>query len=178
VQDNNIHNLYHQAPRDPVMERALACASGRRWVAILGLMALGLVSASLCRAGNGPVTYAYDALGRLVAVVDGSGNAAVYTYDAAGNLVKIAPPTTAVSIFSFTPNNGPVGQSVTIYGDGFSTTASQNAVTFNGVAATATASTIATITTKVPTDATTGPIKVTVGGNSGTSTTNFKVTAN
>jgi YD repeat-containing protein len=140
-------------------------------------MALGLVSASLCRANTGPLTYAYDALGRLVAVVDGSGNAAVYKYDAAGNLLSITPTTSAmVSIFSFTPNNGPVGQSVTIYGDGFSTTASQNTVTFySGKTATVMQSTLTTITTTVPTGATTGPIKVTVGGHSATSTGNFTV---
>ena len=42
------------------------------------LIALGLVSTNLSRAGSGPLTYAYDALGRLVAVVDGSGAAAQY----------------------------------------------------------------------------------------------------
>jgi YD repeat-containing protein len=182
VQGNEINTLNSRASHDLTTgrQRPMDCAPVRqrwRWIAALGLMALALVSASLCRANSGPVTYAYDALGRLVAVVDGSGNAGVYKYDAAGNLLAITPTTSGtVSIFSFMPNNGSVGQSVTIYGDGFSTTPSQNTVTFyNGKTATVTGSTLTTITTTVPTGATTGPIKVTVGVNSATSTGNFTV---
>jgi len=65
-------------------------------------------------------------------------------------------------------------------GNSTSTTPSQNTVTFyNGKNVTPTApTTIATITVPVPTGATTGPIKVTVGTNSATSPENFKVTAN
>jgi YD repeat-containing protein len=33
--------------------------------------------------------YFYDELGRLVGVVDGSGDAAVYVYDEVGNLLQI-----------------------------------------------------------------------------------------
>jgi len=36
-----------------------------------------------------PVRYAYDALGRLVAVADPTGNSATYRYDAVGNLLGI-----------------------------------------------------------------------------------------
>jgi YD repeat-containing protein len=130
------------------------------------------------RAGAGPVTYAYDELGRLIAVVDGAGSAAQYSYDAVGNLTAITIPSAPVSIFTFTPNDGPVGLTVTIYGDHFSTTPSQNTVKFNGHVATVTASTIATITTSVPGGATTGPIQVTSPSGSATSSTNFTVTAN
>ncbi len=150
-------------------------------MAASALIALGLVSASLSRAGGGPLTYAYDAIGRLVAVVDGSGAAAQYKYDAVGNLLSITPTTAAtVSIFTFTPNNGPVGMPVTIYGDGFSTTASQNTVTFyNNQSVTPSQATVATLTVTVPAGATTGPITVkVVGGRSATSTFNFTVTAN
>ena len=38
--------------------------------------------------------YFYDELGRLVGVVDGSGNAAVYVYDEVGNLLSIRRFTT------------------------------------------------------------------------------------
>ena len=75
-------------------------------------------------------------------------------------LGRIAPLAT-VSIIEFTPDSGPVGAAVTIYGTGFSTTASQNTVTFNGVAATVTAATTTKISTSVPAGATTGPISVT-----------------
>lgn len=108
-------------------------------------------------------TYAYDELGRLIAVVDSSGNAGVYSYDTVGNLLKITNTTSStVSIFTFTPNNDSVGQSITIYGDGFSPTPSQNTVTFyNNKTATPSQATIATLVVAVPTGATTGPITVT-----------------
>jgi len=150
-------------------------------IAALWIVSFAATMPGRSGAGSGPVTYAYDELGRLVAVVDGVGNAAQYNYDAVGNLKSITIPTGPVSIFTFTPNNGPVNTTtVTIYGDGFSTTPSQNTVTFyNGKNVTPTApTTIATITVPVPTGATTGPIKVTVGTNSATSPENFKVTAN
>ena len=88
--------------------------SWRRWIAGLGLIALALASPRLSGAG-GPITYPYDDLGRLVAVVDTSiitgTNAGVYYYDAVGNLTKIANNSaTTVAIFAFSPNNGPVGQ--------------------------------------------------------------------
>jgi len=127
--------------------------------------------------GAGSVTYAYDELGRLIAVVDNSsGAAAQYNYDAVGNLLSITHPTAAVSIFTFTPNDGGTGLSVTIYGDGFSTTPSSNTVTFyNGKTAVVTASTLSTITTTVPANATTGPIKVTSPNGTATSSTNFTI---
>ncbi len=128
--------------------------------------------------GAGSVTYAYDELGRLIAVVDNSsGNAAQYIYDAVGNLKQITNTTgSTVSIFTFTPNNGGTGLSVTIYGDGFSTTPSSNTVTFyNGKTAVVTASTLSTITTTVPANAATGPIKVTSPNGIATSSANFTI---
>ena len=91
------------------------------------------------RAGAAPLsggstqsaTYVYDAGSRLIAVVDPSGNAATYSYDNAGNLVGIGKPSSSVvSIFGFTPNNGPPGTPITIYGNNFSTSPGQNAVQF------------------------------------------------
>src|SRR6185436_243669 len=84
-------------------------------------------------------TYIYDELGQLLAVIDSSGETAVYSYDAAGNLLSISRRSTAtVSIIEFTPNSGPAGTQVTIYGTSFSTTPSSNTVSFNGAAATVT----------------------------------------
>ncbi len=122
------------------------------------------------------ITYLYDELGRLGAVVDPSGDTAVFSYDAVGNVLSIQRyASSTVSVIEFTPNKGPVNTTVTIYGTGFSTTASQNTVTFNGVAATVTSSTATSIVTKVPTGATTGPIMVTAPGGSATSGQNFVV---
>jgi YD repeat-containing protein len=38
---------------------------------------------------NGPISYVYDELGRLVGVIGNSGNAAVYNYDAVGDISGI-----------------------------------------------------------------------------------------
>lgn len=70
-----------------------------------------------------------------------------------------APVLTAVS-----PTSGPVTRLVTITGNGFSTTAGLNQIKFNGVNATTLSATATTLTTQVPSGATTGPVTVTVGG--------------
>jgi large repetitive protein len=127
---------------------------------------------------NNPVQYVYDGLGRLTQVIDPNGNAATYNYDAVGNLLSITRSTTSPSglaIFSFSPTQGGVGQTVTIQGQNFSATPSANAVQFNGTAATVTAATTNQLTTTVPAGATTGPISVTVGTSTATSSTNFTV---
>ena len=89
-----------------------------------------------------PVTYFYDGLGRLAGVVNGNGESAVYVYDAVGNLLAIERHSSGtVGIVQFTPSGGPIATTVTISGTGFSTTPSQNTLTFNGVAATVTGAT-------------------------------------
>src|SRR5207244_2015472 len=82
-----------------------------------------------------------------------------------------------VSISEFTPNGGSIGTAVTIYGTGFSATAAQNSVTFNGTPATVTASTTSRIDTTVPSGGTTGAIGVTSPNGSATSNGSFTVTA-
>ncbi|HTG18091.1 MAG TPA: Ig-like domain-containing protein, partial [Blastocatellia bacterium] len=124
-----------------------------------------------------PINYVYDELGRLVSVIDKDGNAATYAYDSVGNLLSISRQVpTQVSIIQFSPNSGPIGASVTIYGTGFSATASQNAVTFNGVAASVTASSPNLVVTSVPTGAASGPVAVTSPTGSATSAASFTVT--
>jgi hypothetical protein len=83
-----------------------------------------------------------------------------------------APPPT---ITSFTPTNGVQWSTVTITGTNFSTTASENIVKFNGTTAEVSASTATSITTVVPTDATTGTITVERAGQTATSPTPFRV---
>ena len=82
------------------------------------------------------------------------------------------------TIISFTPLSGPVGTTITITGTDFNTTPANNIVTFNGIAAVVTASTATSISTSVPSGATTGKITVTVAGNTATSTTDFTVIQN
>jgi YD repeat-containing protein len=119
----------------------------------------------------GPVSYAYDALGRLVSVVDASGDAATYTYDAVGNILSIGRVGAGtVAITQVTPNSGIVGAPVTLYGTGFSPTPVQNTVTFfNNKPAVVTSSTATQIVTSVPANATSGTIAVTSPLGSATS---------
>ena len=121
------------------------------------------------------ITYVYDSGGRLIAVVDGSGNSATYSYDAAGNLLSITNSGSShTAVYSISPNKGPAGTHVTIYGDGFSTTPSQNTVTFSsGKNATVAASTLTTITTTVPSGAVSGSVSVT--SPNGSASGNFTV---
>ena len=114
-------------------------------------------------------------------VTDQSGNVATYSYDAVGNLLSISrsnlPANNGVAVLGFSPQSGPVRQTVTIQGQGFNSTPSANTVQFNGTAASVTAATSSTLTVSVPAGATTGPISVTTGGQTATSDMNFKVTA-
>jgi YD repeat-containing protein len=122
------------------------------------------------------VSYLYDDLGRLIAVVSPGVGTAVYAYDAVGNLLSITHyAATAVLIVDFTPKQGPVGTTVTIAGIGFSVTPAQNTVRFNGTLATVSAATTTQLTVTVPAGATTGTISVTAPGGSSTSPTPFTV---
>ena len=92
-------------------------------------------------------------------------------------------PRTAFRVSSFTPERGIVGETVTIRGRLFSTTAGENTVTFLGdinddddnVVATVSAATASSLTVTVPVDAMTGRIQVAVSGVMASSTTDFTV---
>jgi YD repeat-containing protein len=135
-------------------------------LSLLGAIALAAVLSAQT------VRYIYDELGRLVGVIDASGDAAVYHYDAVGNLLSITRSTsTQVSVIEFTPNAGPIGQSVTIYGTGFSASAGQNTVSFNGTTASISSASTTTLIVTVPSGATTGTIAVTSPNGSANSAT-------
>ncbi|HEY6271050.1 MAG TPA: RHS repeat domain-containing protein [Terriglobales bacterium] len=148
---------------------------------ILGHVAATLlVFASMrnVRAQTQPIQYYYDDLGRLVTMVDPSGNVVTYNYDAVGNILSIGRSTVThgqLVIFDFNPRIGPVGMPVTIRGQGFSATAASDIVKFNGVAATVTSATTTTLVAAAPIGASTGPISVTVGSKTATSLANFVV---
>jgi len=123
------------------------------------------------------ISYLYDATGRLIAVVVPGTGTAVYAYDAVGNLLSITRyAATALLIVDFSPGQGPVGSTVTISGVGFSATASQNTVRFNGTQAMVSAATTTQLTVTVPAGATTGSINVTTAGGSSTGSSSFTVT--
>ncbi|MCW0394724.1 hypothetical protein NB696_000825 [Xanthomonas sacchari] len=144
-----------------------ACAAGtrfrrKRW-RVAGLWGL-LVGLLLCSLGALAATYVYDGAGRLVAVADDSGASARYSYDGIGNLLGVDRFAAGqLAIFTFSPARGAPGTTVRIKGQGFSATASQNTVKFNGTAATVSAASATELTVAVPSGATTGPISVAVG---------------
>ena len=110
-------------------------------IAILVLVATTLqVVPATAATQTSPITYVYDELGRLEAVVDpsaASNQIAKFNYDAVGNLTQITRTaiTTTPSVIDFHSHRAAIGQTVTVYGTAFSTTASQNKVTFTGAAA-------------------------------------------
>lgn len=79
------------------------------------------------------------------------------------------------TITGVSPMSGSVGSTVTISGQNFETTAANNRVTFNGVAAIVTSATSTTITATVPSGAGSGLITVTTPGGTETFPTAFSV---
>ncbi|WP_196297752.1 IPT/TIG domain-containing protein [Xanthomonas albilineans] len=139
----------------------------------LGVL-IGLLLCSLCALAT---SYVYDAGGRLVAVSNDTSASGRYSYGNIGNLVAVDRIAGQLAIFAFSPGRGAPGTSVTIKGQGFSATASQNAVQFNGVAATVSTASNTELTVVVPSGATTGPIAITVGSATASSAVNFIVDA-
>jgi len=67
-------------------------------------------------------------------------------------------------IRSISPDAGPPGRPVSIFGEGFNTAPDSNTVTFNSEPAAVTAATDTHLVAEVPGTATTGPVEVTEGG--------------
>ena len=143
-----------------------------RFAAIVGAMAMSAGAQT-------PATsqYLYDAAGQLTTVIDSSGVTLQYTYDAAGNLTAIHRSVLSgpLNILSFSPSQGGPGTTVTLQGQGFSSTPANNTVKFNGVPAVVVSSTASTLIVTVPNSASTGAISVTTGGNAASSSANFTV---
>ncbi|WP_245615880.1 IPT/TIG domain-containing protein, partial [Andreprevotia chitinilytica] len=87
---------------------------------------------------------------------------ATYTYDDAGNLLSVGKGSTAttLTVGDFSPNQAPIGATVTLNGTGFSPTAASNTVKFNGVAATVTSASVNQLVVNVPAGASTGPVSI------------------
>jgi RHS repeat-associated protein len=140
------------------------------------LVFVSLLSGAAAAPPSTAITYAYDELGRLVAVSDPANGTAKYAYDAVGNLSSITRQTpSVVSIASFAPKAGPAGTTVAIYGTGFSATPSQNTVKFNGTVAPIVSARATQLVATVPSNATSGTITVTAPGGSATSASAFTV---
>ena len=137
-----------------------------RVLPVLGLLLLLLLGSSGASASppGSAFRFLHDPDGRLKAAVDPEGSTAVYNWDPAGNLLSISRhASTKLAIVQLSPARGEVGGIVMIEGTGFSTTPSSNAVKFNGTAATVTAASATSLTAKVPSGATTGPVTIAIG---------------
>lgn len=122
------------------------------------------------------ISYVYDDAGRLRAVIDSASDTAIYAYDAVGNLTAITrQASSTLAVIHFTPSSAPAGTTVTIYGTGFSATPASNTVKFNDTAATVLTASTTVLTANVPSGATSGPISVTVGASTATSSASFTV---
>lgn len=135
-----------------------------------------LISVSPAQVG---FRYFYDGNGQLFRALDSGGNLLEYDYDASGNATAVRRSTVApnsLAILNVVPQRGGGGSTVTIYGQNFSASAAGDTVMFNGVAGTVVSATSTSIVVTVPAGVSTGPVSVTVGGNTATSgTLNFTV---
>ena len=154
--------------------------AGLRWTPQLSLWARAAMSVAFAVAlmAQGPMTfqYFYDDTGQLIKVVDSTGVVIEYVYDAVGNMLQVKRSNVAagaLTIFSFTPQQGGPLSTVTISGQGFSSTLTANTVRFNGVAATVLSATSTMLVVMMPATATSGPVSVSVNGQTATSATNF-----
>ncbi|MHB1587450.1 MAG: beta strand repeat-containing protein [Acidiferrobacteraceae bacterium] len=144
----------------------------RAWwrVATILLLLTGTLNAAFAS------SYVYDANGRLTAATAPGGGTVQYTYDSLGNILSVQPVTSGqLAVFSFSPEQGPVGSQVTLEGSGFSPTSGNDTVSFNGTAATVVSATDTQLVVTVPSGATTGPVSITVGTSSVTSSSDFTV---
>jgi len=128
--------------------------------------ALSEVAAWICAGASEPAPPGTDG-GTDGGVLGGTGDGGM---DGGGSDGGIGPVIT-----SFSPASGVVGTPVTLLGSGFSTQAESNRVSFNGTLATVTAASTTSLTTSVPSGASTGRIAVTVGGLTATSALDFQV---
>jgi RHS repeat-associated protein len=142
------------------------------------ILAAGLQGDSASAVPGSGISYVYDELDRLVAVIDPESETAKYEYDAVGNILSISRQSSStVSILEFSPNGAAVGTSVSVFGTGFSATPSENTLRFNGTVASVTSATATKLVATVPSGATSGAISVTTPSGSATSSGSFSVEA-
>jgi RHS repeat-associated protein len=107
------------------------------------------------------IRYTYTPDSQLSAVIKPEAEYGLYTWDAAGNLSSIAKKSsTKLSIIQLEPSKGAVGETVDIWGTGFSSTPSSDTVKFHGTAATVSTASAYELAVKVPSGATTGTVTV------------------
>ncbi|HAS43476.1 MAG TPA: hypothetical protein DCS93_23555 [Microscillaceae bacterium] len=108
--------------------------------------------------------------GRITVMVGGQTATSAQDFRVTGAINNPGP-----SIISFTPNSGTVNTEVVITGSNYSDVVSNNTVAFNGTNATINEATTTELKVSVPMGATTGRITVVVGGQTATSSQDFRV---
>ncbi|MFG6694333.1 IPT/TIG domain-containing protein, partial [Burkholderia pseudomallei] len=143
-------------------------------VSLIGLLCLMLL-AGFAHAQS--TRYVYDANGRVVATTANNGASVQYGYNTLGHASQVSGPLSSgqLAIFSFMPAHGETGTQVTLQGQGFDSNAANDTVSFNGTVATVLTASATQLVTMVPSGATTGPISITVGSQTTTSTTPFVI---
>ena len=120
--------------------------------------------------------YIYDETGQLIKAIDSTGTVIEYVYDEVGNILEIKRSTvTGLVVFGFAPREGTIGTDVSIQGKNFDTNLTSNTVEFNGTSATILSATANLLEVTVPPGATSGPLSITVGGNTAFSGDDFIV---
>ena len=153
-----------------------AATSGNVVVTVGGSGSNGVNFTVIPNAFPGPISYAYDEMGRLIGATASTGDSARYNYDAVGNITSINRYSSSqLVLFSFAPKSGLVGTQVTIYGANFSLTAAQDTVSFNGTNASIVSASATQLVVTVPSGATSGPITVTAPLGSVASNSSFTV---
>lgn len=163
-----VHRLAHRSSPSARGEKHKRAATKSLIRAVSTLTVLGVLLAA--GGALGDITYVYDPGGRLVAVTDASGNRADYLYDEGNLLLQITNSSSSqTAVYSVSPDQGFTGTQVTITGTGFSSTPSQNTVTFSAnKAASVLSSTSTTIVATVPSSAVTGTVSVSTPSGVGT----------
>jgi YD repeat-containing protein len=136
-----------------------------------------LLAVTVGAIAQGPMTfqYFYDDLNQLTKVVDSTGVVVQYVYDPLGNVLQINRSTITpgtLTIFNVTPATIAVGNTITIQGQGFSQTPALDIVTIGGIATTVVSASTTTLVVSVPSNALSGPVIVTVGNASASSSSN------
>ena len=119
------------------------------------------VSAASATVPSTAIRYTYTPASQLSAVIKPEAEYGLYTWDAAGNLSSVAKKSsTKLSIIELEPSKGAVGETVDIWGTGFSSTPSNDTVKFDGTAATVSTASAYELAVKVPSGAKTGTVTV------------------
>jgi YD repeat-containing protein len=123
-----------------------------------------------------PISYGYDAVGRLVAAIDQNGDAVTYSYDLVGNLLGIAAiPAGTVFVAAVVPTSAQPGDTISIVGGVFPTSGSDISVDLNGLPAVVVSSSRSVVMARVPDGASTGPLRVTTPSGSAVAAVPFAV---